>query len=165
MDEFNSEYSAFAAEFMDELARNQRRALLGIKLQDLTKAQLEWELASAQALTNAYQIALGEALQRKAASDHLTDQMLEILQKAPELIRSRDARERANARHASSTSATSKDLAKQWFDRWTADPSLHATKEDFIRCFLDAHPDSIKDGTLRKWLSAWARDLTRAPWD
>lgn len=160
----SEENRAFSNAFMDRLAERRQRVLLGVKLMDASKAQLEWELAGAQALNEEYAAVLAEAMRHKSVGDEINHQLAEILKRAPQLIRSMDAKKRVATRHAASPAAEAKKVARESFDRWVKDSSLHKTKEEFIQCFLDGTPDSVTDRTLRGWLSDWAAEVGTKPW-
>ncbi len=162
--ENTEEYGELSIALMERLAERRRNALLGIKLMDATKGQLEWELAGAQALLREYESMLCEAMQQKGVADQRLDVLIEFIKKAPQHFRSMDAKERVAARHARSPAAEAKKAARESFDRWVADSALHRTKEEFIQCFLEGNPDSVTDRTLRGWLSDWASEVGYKPW-
>lgn len=164
MDESNDD-KAFSDAFMDRLAERRRRVLLGVKLVEATKAQLEWELAGARALIEEYEAVLADAMSHKIVADKLNDQLVDILKRAPELIRSKDARDRAFERHKKSPAADHKRTAREWFDRWCKQTDLYATKEEFIDCFVGVNPDNaIKERSLREWLTDWSKENGVTPW-
>ncbi|UCA15810.1 hypothetical protein LA354_07405 [Ralstonia pickettii] len=153
-----------AATFVERLLRDRKRHLLAIKLSAPDRSTLEWELASARALIGEYRSQLSEAMRQRGEFDRMNNILVEALSNAPDIIRSNDAKQRASARHSNSVQAEHKRIAREWFDRWCAQPETHATKEEFVECFLDVNPDSVSARALREWLTMWSKEKGVAPW-
>ena len=150
---------------VERLVAGRKRHLLALKLGAPDRDTLIWELATARTLLEEYRFILDEAMKQRGQFAHTSDVLIELLQRAPDLIRSKDAQERARGRHANSTQAEQKRIAREWYDRWCTQSEMHATKEEFINCFLDVHPEVITDRTLRGWLTAWSKETGQKPWN
>jgi len=155
---------ADATSIVERLQSGLRRHLLALKLSAPDRDSLEWDLASARALIDEYRTLLDEAMRQRGEFDRVNDVLIDILRRAPDIVRSTDAKERASAGHANSHKGTLKRIAREWFDRWCAQPDTHARKEEFIDCFLEAHPDGISARALREWLTLWSKEANVTPW-
>ena len=166
MDEIN-DYKAFSDAFMDRLAERRRRVLLGVKLLDASKAQLEWELAGAKALNEEYAAVLADAMSRKISVDKLNDQLVDILKRAPELIRSKDASERAQQRYKDDPKQEAKRLVRACWDRWQSTADLYKSQAAFARDMMEKVGVDV-GGSLtsietitKKWIPEFRRDTRK----
>ncbi|MFL9987137.1 hypothetical protein [Paraburkholderia sediminicola] len=163
MDESN-DYKAFSDAFMDRLAERRRRVLLGMKLIDATKAQLEWELAGARALIEEYEAVLADVISHKMVADKLNDQLVDILKRAPELIRSRDASERAQQRYRDDPKQEAKRFVRECWDQWQSTADLYKSQAAFARDMMDKVGINVGgsltsiDTITKKWIPEFRRD-------
>lgn len=162
MDKTN-DYKAFSDAFMDRLAERRRRALLGVKLMDASKAQLEWELAGAKALNEEYAAVLANAMSHKMVSDQLSDQLFDILKRAPELIRSKDASERAQQRYKDDPKQEAKRFVRECWDRWQSTADLYKSQAAFARDMMEKVGIEVGgsltsiDTITKKWIPEFRR--------
>ena len=166
MDEINDD-KVFSDAFMDRLAERRSRVLLGVKLMDASKAQLEWELAGAKALNEEYAAVLADAMSHKIVADKLSDQLVDILKRAPELIRSKDASERAQQRYKDDPKQEAKRLVRACWDRWQSTADLYKSQAAFARDMMEKVGVDV-GGSLtsietitKKWIPEFRRDTRK----
>lgn len=93
-------------------------------------------------------------LQKAEAQDALdiaTEQRLKVLE-------SQRASERAKVKHAKSPVRLAKDLAREMFDAWRAEPQQYASASAFARAMLDKFPDELRsEVVVTRWVREWKR--------
>jgi len=110
---------------------------------------------------------LTNAMSHKVVADKLSDQLIDILKRAPELIRSKDASERAQQRYKDDPKQEAKRLVRACWDQWQSTADLYKSQAAFARDMMEKVGVDVGgsltsiDTITKKWIPEFRRDTRK----